>query len=70
MGAGDKQEARLELLEEDDSLSTESTREEDQDLSGLHASSELGRTVLSGSGSPVYVFGGVPLRDFRVLLDH
>ena len=56
MGAGDKQEARLELLEEDDSLSTESTREEDQDLSGLHASSELGRTVLSGSGGSVYVF--------------
>ena len=42
----DEEEARIELLEEDDTLSLEATSEEDQDRSRGDVSTELGRTVV------------------------
>ena len=41
VGSGNEEESRIELLEEDDSLSSESSGEEDEDATSFEASSEL-----------------------------
>lgn len=43
-GAGDEENTLVEVLEEDDTLATEATSEEDQDGTGLEALAELGGT--------------------------
>lgn len=43
-GAGDEENTLVEVLEEDDTLATEATGEEDQNGTGLEAFPELGRT--------------------------
>jgi hypothetical protein len=43
-GSGDEEDTLLEVLEEDDTLATEATSEEDQDGTGLEALADLGGT--------------------------
>jgi hypothetical protein len=52
-GTGDKEKTRLELLQEDDTLTTEATRNENEDRTRLDGVSELGGTMdmLSGAES-------------------
>lgn len=61
VGPSDQKEAGLELLEEDDSLSSESPGEENQDLASLDASSEFsGSWGLAGSPEvSSFIVGGV-----------
>jgi hypothetical protein len=53
-GAGDEQQARLELLQEDNALATEATGQKDKDGTGDDGAAELGDTsvlaVLLGDG--------------------
>jgi len=57
--AGDQEQARLELLQEDDALAAEATREEDEDAAGLDASAELGGADLLDSDGSLLVLSGV-----------
>jgi hypothetical protein len=66
VGSGDEEESGIQFLEEDDSLSTESSGEEDEDISGLEVSSQLGGVLGLGSDLTGDVVGGVPLE----LFDH
>ena len=66
VGAGDQEEAGLELLEEDNSLSAETASEEDEDGAGGDALAELGSLGLLGADSSLLLVSGVPLE----LFDH
>lgn len=62
-GASNQQEARLELLEEDDALAAETASEEDEDGSWLDALAELsGASNLAGSLGLLDVLGRVVAR--------
>jgi len=65
-GTGDGEKAGLELLKEDDSLSSESTREQDKDGAGRDGLSELGSAGLVSVRSRLGIFSRVPLE----LLNH
>ena len=66
VGSSDEEESGIQFLEEDDSLSTESSGEEDEDTSGFETSSQFGSVLGLGSDLTGDVVGGVPLE----LFDH
>lgn len=63
MGTSDQAKARLQLLQEDDSLALISADEEDDDLTRLDILSESRGLVRSGNTSLGGFLSGVPLRD-------
>lgn len=66
VGATDEQETRLELLEADNSLATETTGEEDEDTAGLDTLAKLGGGSFLGSDTSFDILSRVPLE----LFDH
>jgi len=66
VGTSHEEQAGLELLQENDSLSSESATEEDENSASLDAFSELGGVVLLGVRFPLNVLSGVPCE----LFDH
>ena len=58
--SSDEEESGVKSLEHDNSLSSESTGEEDEDTSSFESSSELGGVVSLGSTGAGDVIGGVP----------
>lgn len=65
-GTGDGEETGLELLQENDSLASESTGEEDKDGAGRDGLSELGSAGLVSVRSRLGIFSRVPFE----LLNH
>ena len=66
VGTSHEEQAGLELLKENDSLSSESAAEEDENAARLETLSKLGSVVLLAVGFSLSVVGGVPSE----LFDH
>ena len=66
VGSGDEEETGIKSLEHNDSLSTESSGEEDEDATGFKSGSELGGFLNLSSVGSSDVICGVPLE----LFDH
>lgn len=66
VGSSDKQETGLQLLQEHNSLSSESAGKQNQNGTGLDALAELGSLGLLSSWLPLLILGWVPFE----LLDH
>lgn len=66
VGSGNEEHSRVKSLEEDDSLSSESSGEEDKNASGFETSSEFRSVVGLSSSCTGDVVGWVPLE----LFDH
>lgn len=64
VGSCHEQETRLELLEENDALATESSRGEDEDGSSCDALAKLGSLSLLCADLSLLVFGRVPIEFF------
>ena len=63
-GSIDEEETRLELLEEDDSLSAESAGGEDENAACFDAFAQLGGVSFLSAGSTLAVLSGVPIECF------
>ena len=66
VGSGDKEEAGVESLEENDALSTETSGEEDENAAGFESLTELGGVVHLFAGVTGDLISGIPL----CLFDH
>ena len=62
--SSNEEQARLELLEENNSLTTESSRGEDEDAASLNARSELWSLSFLCANLSLLVFGRVPIDFF------
>jgi len=76
VGSGNGDEARLQLLQGNDSLTSESSGKEDQDSAWFNTTSESGSSWRVSSGRFGFIVGRVPLEVrfswfiFSLLLDH